>query len=376
MPGQTHDSRHASFAACKRHLQGHGPRRVREQLLALADAASPDDRADMYGEGPLIAALEAEVAALLGKPAALFMPSGTMAQQIALRIHADRAQCNTVAFHPTCHLELHEQRGYSALHGLEARLIGSAERLIERADLDKITEPLAALLLELPQREIGGVLPSWHELELQVAWARERGTPVHLDGARLWEAAPYYQKSVAEIAGLFDSVYVSFYKTLGAIAGAALAGSKELIAEARIWQRRHGGNLISLYPFAMSAHAGLKTRLGRMSQYRERAVRIASQLAALPRVRVTPDPPHTNMMHITFPTSAERLLDASAAIADRYRVALFTRTRPGPATEHCTVELSIGDAAEELGDEELSGWFRELLLDACGDEGLAKPRPG
>ncbi len=361
MPVPTPDSRHASFAACERHLQGHGPRRVRDQLLALARAASPDDRADMYGEGALIQALEAEVAALLGKPAALFMPSGTMAQQIALRIHTDRARCSTVAFHPTCHLELHEQRGYSVLHHLQARLVGSSERLIERADLDEIAEPIGALLLELPQREIGGVLPSWPELERQVAWARERGTAVHLDGARLWETAPHYARSVAEIASLFDSVYVSFYKTLGAIAGAALAGSSELIAEARLWQRRHGGNLISVYPFAMSARDGLKTRLARMSQYRDRAIRIASQLSGLPGVRVTPDPPQTNMMHITFPMSAERLLDASAAIADRHRVALFTRTRPGLALDHCTVELSIGDAAAEIADDELSGWFRELL---------------
>jgi len=361
MSGPTHDRRHALFAACERHLQGHGPRRVREQLLALANDASPHDRADMYGEGPLVETLETEVAALLGKPAALFLPSGTMAQQIALRIHTERAGCSTIAFHPTCHLELHEQRGYSVLHHLRAHLVGAPERLIERADLEEIAEPLGAMLLELPQREIGGALPTWHELERQTAWARERGTALHLDGARLWESAPYYGRSVADIATLFDSVYVSFYKTLGAIAGAALAGTREFIAEARIWQRRHGGNLVSIYPFAMSAHAGLKMRLGRMSQYRDRAIRIASQLTALPGVRVTPDQPQTNMMHITFPTTADRLLDASAAIADRHRVALFTRTRPGAMFDPCTVELSIGDAAAELGDEELSSWFSELL---------------
>jgi threonine aldolase len=71
---------------------------------------------------------------------------------------------------------------------------------------------------------------------------------LHLDGARLWECRPFYGRDYAQIAGLFDSVYVSFYKTLGGIAGAALAGPADVIAEARVWQRRQGGNLVRLFP--------------------------------------------------------------------------------------------------------------------------------
>jgi feruloyl esterase len=87
------------------------------------------------------------------------MPTGTMAQQIALRIWSDRRGTRTVAFHPTCHLELHEQKGYQLLHGLHGRLVGDPNRLITLEDLESIHEPVAALLLELPQREIGGLLP-------------------------------------------------------------------------------------------------------------------------------------------------------------------------------------------------------------------------
>src|SRR5688572_22500502 len=215
----TDQNRHrdAILARCTRSLS-HDPPAARTPaavVAALAGLASPDVAADRYGAGEVIAALEREVAALLGKPAAAFLPSGTMAQQIALRIWSDRAHLPTVAFHPTCHLELHEEKGYAHLHGLRARLVGSSRALLTRADLDAVREPLAALLLELPQRELGGQLPSWDELAAQLEWARARGIKLHLDGARLWETRPFYARRYAEICAPFDSVYVSVYKILG-----------------------------------------------------------------------------------------------------------------------------------------------------------------
>lgn len=344
-------------------MNGHGPRQLRDELTALADAAGGEPP-DVYGSGGALEALEREVAELLGKPAAVFMPSGTMAQPIALRIHADEARCSVVAFHPTCHLELHEQRAYSQLHGLDARLVGRRDRLIELADLEAVPEPVAALLLELPQREIGGLLPRWEALTEQAEWARRRGVRLHLDGARLWECAPFYQKTYAEIAALFDSVYVSFYKALGGIAGAALAGSVELVQRARVWQRRHGGNLVSLYPYALSAREGLRLRLGRMAQYRDDACRAARILSALPGVRVAPDPPQTNLFHAYLPVDGERLLDASAELAERAKVALFTRTRPCDVPGYTSVEVSIGDGVAALGDAELAELLRSVLASA------------
>jgi threonine aldolase len=288
------------------------------------------------------------------------MPSGTMAQQIALRIHAGRAAKDTVAFHPTCHLEVHEQKAYSQLHRLQARLVGRRDRLFGVSDLEAIAEPLAALLIELPQREIGGLLPAWDELVAQTKWARERGVALHLDGARVWECAPFYGKSVAEIAALFDSVYVSFYKTLGAIAGAALLGPADFVREARVWQRRHGGNLVSMYPFVLSAREGMRARLGKLDQYCDDARRIAARIAHLPGVRVQPDPPQTNMFHAFFPVEADRLLDASAELARARGVALFARTRVCDVPGHCIVEVSAGDAAHGISDHELDGWLEEL----------------
>ena len=115
---------------CARWLIGH-PRTRQTAQAVLADLAAQVDPGvlpDMYGQGELINDFEKQVAALLGKPAAVFMPSGTLAQPIALRIHADRAHSQHVAFHPTCHLEIHEQKGYQLLHGLHGVLVGSPYR--------------------------------------------------------------------------------------------------------------------------------------------------------------------------------------------------------------------------------------------------------
>src|SRR5205085_610237 len=105
--------------------------RQSERVLGTVHPREHDPDADRYGGGPAAERLEARVAELLGKEAAVWLPSGTMAQQIALRIHADRRGSQLVAFHPHCHLDVHEERGYEVLHGLHAKLLGDRNRLIE-----------------------------------------------------------------------------------------------------------------------------------------------------------------------------------------------------------------------------------------------------
>jgi len=353
-----------AFDRCERFLSGHGPRQARAVLTDLAEEVGPDEEPDWYGAGTLIEEFESDIAALLGKEAAVFLPSGTMAQQIALRLWADRRRSRTVAFHPTCHIEIHEHKGYEMLHGLHGRIVGERSRLLALDDLRATPGPLAALLLELPQREIGGELPSWQDLEAQVAWARERGAAVHMDGARLWEAGPFYSRPYAEIASLFDSVYVSFYKGVGAIAGAALAGPAEFIAEARLWQRRHGGNLVQLYPFVLSARANLRQRLPRFPAYYQRAQAVARVLSAVPGIVVRPDPPQTNMMHVYLRGAAWPLLEASAEIARTERVLLFRSLFPTGVPGVAAFELAIGDAAGVVTDDEIGAYFRQIMATA------------
>ena len=229
---------------CERFVNGwNAPRDPAAEFRALADRAGP--RMDLYGAGDSVKRLESRVSELLGKEAAALFPSGTMAQQVALRIWCDRKDCSTVGFHPQCHLDVHEERGYEHLHNLHARPVGHRDRVIARTDLDEVKEPLGALLLELPQRDLGGQQPAWEDLRAQAAWARVHGAAVHMDGARLWESAAGYGRAPGEVAALFDTVYVSFYKGIGALPGCCVAGQADIIAEVREWRHRMGGTLES-----------------------------------------------------------------------------------------------------------------------------------
>jgi threonine aldolase len=369
------DRARAAVGRAERFLNAwHGGPGPRGRLLELADATSDDERFDRYGSGERIEQLEQRVAELLGKEAAVFMPSGTMAQPIALRIWSERRGIGTVAFHPTCHLEIHEEKGYQRLHGLHGKLVGDPHRLITLDDLQGIREPLAALLLELPQREIGGLLPSWEDLGAQAAWAREREIALHLDGARLWEAQPFFDRPHAEIAALFDSVYVSFYKGLGGMAGAALAGDAALIAEARVWQRRQGGNLVTLHPLVVAAELALDERLDRMPVHAAHARALASALGALDGIEVVPDPPQTPLFHVLLRGDRERLADAALQVAEEHRVFLFAEPSPTTSPSWQKLEVMVGEVTLALEPAEVAGLFAEALTRAAAPPGRRRPR--
>jgi threonine aldolase len=348
---------------CDRALGGFGLRTTADVLAEIASLPAADLQEDWYGEGGAVTALETEVRELLGKPAAVFMPSGTMAQQIALRIHADRRGRKVVAFHPTSHLELWEDKAYQRLHGLVGRHVGDARELITLADIEGIKEPLAALLIELPQREIGGRLPEWKDLVAQVRIARERGAATHLDGARLWESGPFYGRPLAEIAALFDTVYVSFYKGLGAPSGSMLLGDEDVIAEARLWRHRHGGTLFKLWPYAAAGLAGLRLRLPRMPAYLAHARAVAAELAKIDGVDLVPDPPQTPMMHIHIRTTPRASANGFRRIAKDERIWAFGITAPTDVPGVRRIELAVGEATLAFAPSEVARLLRNLLPD-------------
>jgi len=337
-----------------------------ETFRALADRVGP--RLDVYGGGDSVQRLESRVAELLGKDAAALFPSGTMAQQIALRIVCDRSGCSTVGFHPQCHLDVHEERGYAHLHGLHARPIGNRNRLIARADLDEVGEPLGALLLELPQRDLGGQLPAWRDLRAQTSWARRNGVALHLDGARLWQCRPFYRRPLREIAALFDTVYVSLYKDLGGLGGCVLAGPEDVIAEARVWRIRHGGRLSTYEPMALSAERGLDAILPRMPALVRKAREIGVALAEVDGIDVVPDPPQVAMLHVHVRGDLERLQDVVLEIAKERRTLIAGYLAPTAVTRVQMTEISVGPATLDVSTDEIAELYAELVRRA------AKPR--
>ena len=346
---------------CTRVLGGHGHRPPAVVLAEIAEVLG-DVEPDRYGAGGVVTELETEMAALLGKPAAVMMPSGTMAQQIALRIHADRTGRRTVLWHPTCHLGLWEDQAAERLHRLHARPVGNSRSLLTLADLLAVAEPVAALLIELPQREIGGRLPEWDDLVAQVEWARSAGAGVHLDGARLFESLPFYGRPADEVAALFDTVYVSLYKGLGGVSGCVLAGDDPTIAAAREWRHRHGGTLFELWPYAAAGLAGLRLRVPRMSAYVEHARAIAAQLGQLTDVQVAPDPPVTPMMHLYLRGGADELDTALRRIATEQLIWTWGSTSPSEVPGWQVVELTVGDATLEFSPAAVRDIVADILV--------------
>lgn len=343
-----------------RPIHGQGFVHARDELARVAKWCEEHGiEQDVYGNGELIEGFEAKLATLFGHESARFLPSGTMAQGIAMRLWCGSG--GHFGMHPTCHLELHEERGYDQLLGLHATLLGPARRPMLAQDLERVAEHLDALIIELPTRENGGQLPSWEQLVELTTLARERGIKLHLDGARAWEAQAAYGRPFTELGALFDSIYVSFYKGIGALSGAMLIGPSDFIAEARSWQRRMGGNLYTLLPNVASAAMRFDAQLARFPAYRERTPSLGAALARVEGVNVLPDPPQVNMLHVLLGLGPEEALAARDRVAEETGLWLFGNARAEQLPGDSRFELYVGEAAMEISDEDLEAAFRALF---------------
>jgi threonine aldolase len=347
-----------AFKETKYQIVGHGSRDIQTLKEALKDMDGQTE-SDLYGKGKIIEDFQDKIAEYLGKEAAVFFPSGTMAQQIALRIWCDEKDVKKVAYHPLCHLEIHEEDGLKELHHIQSILLADKSRLIQLEDVASMKEDIACLLLELPQREIGGQLPDCKTIESISAYCREKGIKLHLDGARLFEILPYYNKTAADISKLFDSVYVSFYKGIGGIAGAILAGDEAFIRESKVWKRRHGGDLISLYPYIISADYYFERRIHNMKQYYEDAKELAALFNQCHAVSTKPLVPVSNMFHVHFDVPKQYLEPILIEIYKQTGIGLTGNIKElGEKT--CYYEVSIGDRYANIPKEELKRVFQIL----------------
>ncbi|WP_425832359.1 threonine aldolase family protein [Streptomyces fractus] len=326
---------------------------------AAATVADLSDDVDVYGGG-VVADLEAEVAALLGKEAAAFFPTGTMAQQVALRCWAGRTGNSTVALHPLAHPEVHEREALTTVAGLRTVHPTKAARQIDADDVHDLDEPFGTLMLELPLRDAGFVLPTWEALEEVCEAARARDAVIHFDGARLWETTAHFGRPLDEIAELADSVYVSFYKSLGGLSGAVLAGPRSFVGEARTWRHRYGGQVFQQFPQAIAALVGLERELPRLPEYVAHARVLAQALregfakAGVAGARVFPEVPHTHQFRVWLPYDAEALTEAAIAQAEETRTALFGSWRAeGAVPGFATTEVTVAAAGLEWDPDDV-----------------------
>ena len=338
-------------------LMGHGI--VTTDLLIKSMKAIGQGKAvDVYGRGEIITDFQEKIAKELGTEDAVFYPSGTMAQQIALRMWCDKGDVKSVAYHPKCHLEIHEEDGLKELHGIKTILLGEENRLFTLEDLKAVDEPLGAVLIELPQREIGGQLPSFEELREISKYCHKNNIPLHLDGARLFECLPYYRKKASEICELFDSVYISFYKGIGGVTGAMLASSKEFCKESKVWKRRYGGDLYALYPYIIPADYCYEMRKDKFGLYYDGAVKIAELFNQCNHIRTLPEVPVSNMFHVHIDLAKEKVEEIFCKVYEVSNVGI----RPNVYGDHksCYFEFNIGDVYLNTPMENIQEAFSSL----------------
>ena len=360
------DRRRALRAACTHFIHGFTEPTPAALFAGMADWCTANNiQHDFYGRGDLIGAFEHKIATLLGLPAAVFMPSGIMAQAIALRIWAERKNLQRFGLHATSHLELHEMQSYQALSGLQGVRLGAAHRPVLASDLLAHAEPLACAVIEMPMREIGGQMPGWDELKDLKAAARQLNMPLHMDGARLWEIRACYQHSYAEIVDGFASVYVSTYKGIGGIGGAVLAGDAAFIAAARAWRRRMGGTLVHLSPLVISSAMLFDSRLAQMDALYSKTLELADILNTLPGVRTEPRNPQANMLHIIFEGDADALLQARDVMAGQDLAWLFSYVEPAGVPGFCRTEIYVGDQLLQWSAARIKALFGQLMAHAA-----------
>ncbi len=342
-------------ASCHTILPGHA---LPSPAQSFADMAAWCEQHqishDVYGEGELIQSFEQKIADLLGMEAGLFCISGTMAQVTALRLACEERGSPLVALHPSSHILVHERANFQTLQHFTALHTGNPYRPWGVADLQAHAEQISAAQYELPMREIGGQLPDWEALNAVKAYCRKQDIHLHMDGARLWEAAAGYARPLHEIAAGFDSVYVSFYKGIGGMAGAMLLGRPDFLAKAKVWMHRQGGNVFRRTPYVVAAAMQFDARLAAMPACLHRTRQLYAMLQAYPTLICNPAQPQVNMLHLYLPVDRERAIAWRNQVAAEHGIWLFNQAVHTALPQQCMFEWVVGDQLLNLPDAQLT----------------------
>src|SRR5580658_10250663 len=270
---------------------------------AMADAEVGDD---VFGEDPTVRALEVETAALLGKEEALFTVSGTMANQLAIRSHTEPG--DEILVEAYAHIYYYEGGAPAALSGVMCRCLQGERGVFGGADVESVLRPSdphfprsRLVCIENTHNRGGGKIWPLERIEEVAKTARRQGLQLHLDGARLWNAAAANGIAEKQWAAPFDSVSVCFSKGLGAPVGSALAGSKELLARAKRFRKMFGGGMRQAGIIAAGALYALRNHRARLAEDHANAKALAEGISRCQGIEVSPGEVETNMVRFRVP---------------------------------------------------------------------------
>ena len=266
---------------------------------AMAEADVGDD---VWGDDPTVIELEREVAAMLGKEAALYVPSGHMGNQVAIR--SQTRPGDEILIHELAHVIVHEAGATAVLAGVQAREVAGDRGLPgpevlegwlrDPSDVHHARQSLVCV--ENTVGEQGGLIYPQERIDAVAAFAHERGMRLHMDGARLWNAAVGSGSDPARIVRDVDSVSVCFSKGLGAPVGSAVVGDADLIATARRNRKLFGGGMRQAGIIAAGALHAIRHHIGRLAEDHANAKRLAAGLAGARRLSFDPDRVETNIV--------------------------------------------------------------------------------
>ncbi|MFN0040277.1 MAG: low-specificity L-threonine aldolase [Burkholderiales bacterium] len=269
-----------------------------EMRAAMATAEVGDD---VYGEDPSVNRLEGRAAEMLGKEAALFVVSGTQSNLLALLSHCERGDEYFVG--QQGHTYKYEGGGAAVLGSIQPQPLDfEADGSLDLAKVEAAIKPddphfAKSRLLCLENTQAGKVLPIEY-LQRARAFTRARGLALHLDGARIFNAAVHLNVPVTTISDQFDSVSVCLSKGLGAPVGSVLCGSKALIGKARRWRKMVGGGMRQAGLLAAAGLYALQNNVARLARDHENARHLAAALASVEEVKVAPGGAQTNMVYM------------------------------------------------------------------------------
>ena len=314
---------------------------------AMAEAEVGDD---VFGEDPTVRRLEARVAELVGKEAALWVPSGVMGNQIAVRLHTRPGDEAVVA--ERSHLFHYEAAAPAALWGVQLRPVGGLSGVPTAGEVEAVVQGgydwearTSLVCLENTVNKAGGVAVPPGAVRPVAEVARRHGLALHLDGARLWNAAVALDATEAALAAPFDTVNVCLSKGLGAPAGSVLAGTAEAMRAARRVRKLLGGGMRQVGVLAAAGLVALEHRAGLAEDHR-RARRLADAVDALGAFALV-RPPDTNI--VLFDALRHTAAEAVAALEARgVRLVAF-----GPRTLRATLHRDVDDAGLDQAIEAL-----------------------